>query len=132
MPAHGASMFNNRFPYICRFRFNQPVCHGAVLLGLGYTFGGMVVISSLLTNWFISKKAFAVSVCSAGSGLAPVIMAPVLTRLIEASGLKATFLFVAGSTVIAAVILWITVKNVPEEIGLSPYLTSADEKKGIR
>ena len=40
--------------------------------------------------------------------------------------------FRRGSTVIAAAILWITVKNVPEEIGLSPYLTSADEKKGIR
>jgi len=66
-------------------------CLAAALTGLGYCFGGMVPLSLVITNWFDSRRGFALGLASAGSGVATIFAPPIVTALIRSHGLKAAF-----------------------------------------
>ena len=98
------------------------VCYAAsALVGVGYGLGSTVPTSILMTRWFHEKRGLALGICSAGSGLATVVLSPVLVSIVERRGLAACFLFQAALCFAGALIALLLLRDSPESCGLEPY-----------
>lgn len=98
-------------------------CVAAAFSGFNYSIGGLVPMSVIVNRWFEDRRAFAVGVCSAGSGLSTIIVPPLLTMLIENTSVRTAF-YVEMATIFSfAVIEFLIVKNDPAECGMHPYQT---------
>lgn len=117
----GFSVSNSFFAYCC--------C--TILMGLGYTFGGSVPVAFIFGKWFESRRSFAMGTAAATSGLALLVMPPVLTRMIEALSLDATFLIHAGLCLLLAVASFLLLRNTPEEISKTPYCGAESKKNTV-
>ena len=106
---------------------------GAVLFGISYGFGTMIPVSILITRWFEQDKGTALGICSAGTGAATIIFSPIITANTQANGLRSTYFIMAGFVFLCAVILYIIIRDRPEDIGKLPYgekaAAAADEKE---
>ncbi len=113
------------------FSFVQQLWQVYVLCfiaGLVVLSGTRLLISVLITNWFTLKRGLAVSIALAGSGVGGVILAPVTSGIIEASGWRPAFLVLALITLVAALpIPAIMFRNRPKDVGLEPYGAHAVE-----
>ena len=111
--------FADSFPAYC--------CYTA-LMGLGYTFGGSVPVAFIFSKWFESRRGFAMGTAAATSGLALLVMPPILTWMIEVLSLDTTFLLHAGLCLFLSVTSFLLLRNTPEEISKTPYC-GAEAKK---
>ena len=96
-------------------------CLAAALVGLAYSWAGMIPASLLISHWFQDRRALALSIVSAGSGLATIVAPVPFTALIQALGLRAGFWAQGGLMLLAALAVWLLVRDRPEALGLSPY-----------
>lgn len=94
---------------------------GAVLLGLGYGFGGMVAMTHLANRWFSSNIGGVVGFASMGSGVASIVMPLVLVRVIESSSLSTAFLVESATAVVVGVLVFALLRNRPSDLGMRPY-----------
>lgn len=92
-----------------------------LVAGLSYGFGSMVPASILISRWFREKHGLALGICAAGTGLATVAFSPIMTALIEKYSLAVCFYFLAGVSLLAALLVWLLVRESPEGCGLAPY-----------
>ena len=95
------------------------VCYAVMATAFGG--GGGVAVSSLLTKWFIGKRARAVSIASTGVSAGGAVLVPVGTSLIAHGGLRhgAPILGVLVA-VVALPVLWAVIAPTPESMGLHP------------
>lgn len=96
-------------------------CLASLLSGVAYTMGGVIPASVLLIQWFRGRRALALGLCAAGSGVASIVAPPVLTKLIEGFSLSTGFFFAAGVEVLCAVVLGMVVRDTPDSLGLEPF-----------
>jgi len=96
-------------------------CLAAALTGLGYCFGGMVPLSLVITNWFDSRRGFALGLASAGSGVATIFAPPIVTALIRSHGLKAAFFAEGALILVLTAATWLLLRDTPGDPGLVPY-----------
>lgn len=96
------------------------ICIGAVVAGISYGLGTMIPVSILINNWFIRHKALAVGICSAGSGVAVIILPPIVTRIILNTSLDNAFLVTAFGLFAAALLILLLIRTDPAEMGLKP------------
>jgi sugar phosphate permease len=96
-------------------------CIAASLSGLSHGLGGMVPISILINRWFKSRTAFALGICSTGSGIAAILMPPIVTALIHATSLRITLLSQSAFIFVIAIVLLFLLRSRPEDMGLMPY-----------
>lgn len=99
-------------------------CFASAIAGLGYAWGGMIPLSLLINQWFQDRQAFALGLAGAGSGLSTIIAPAPLTWLIESYGLSATFWCEAVFILFMALLVFLLVRDRPEDVGLLPYRTS--------
>lgn len=104
--------FANSFPMYCA---------AAALTGVGYCWGGMVPISLAVGRWFRDRRGFALGLASAGSGVSTVIAPTLLTRAMDRWGMRAAFLLEGAVVLVCAVLVWLLVRDRPEDLGLTPY-----------
>jgi len=107
-------------------------CIAAASMGVFYGLGGMIPVSILIGRWFKSYRVLALGICAAGTGVATVVAPPVVTLMIERGSLAYSFYLEAGFICIAAVVLFITLRNWPEEKGLTPLFTGKVETEFVR
>ena len=100
---------------------------GAFLAGLGYGLGTMIPITMLINRWFVSRQGFALGFASAGSGLATIISPPFITAALEAGGVKLAATLEGSLILIYSLLMFLLLRNTPEEKGLKPYQTSQKE-----
>lgn len=93
----------------------------AMLCGFAYGFGSLIPISILIRRWFNSKRAYALSICASGTGIATICLPPVITLLVESYGLFNAFLVQALFLLFCAGIVGLLLRNDPAERGLLPY-----------
>lgn len=93
----------------------------SALCGLGYGYGGMVPLSTILSRWFDKHRGTALGLAAAGSGAAAVIMPPVLAGIIESEGLSQAFLWEAALGGVMTVLVILFVKNSPPEYKISHH-----------
>jgi len=97
------------------------LCLGSVCSGIAYGLGGTVAMTLVIGRWFVSGKSTALGIASMGSGVAAIVLPPVLTRAIEDVSLQLGFLVDAGICVAIALIVLALLRNYPpqtlEEVG---------------
>jgi MFS family permease len=91
------------------------------IFALGFSMCGPVPMGAITTRWFVTRRAFAMSIATTGVSVGGVVLVPLTTRLILERGLAET------TTILAAlllVIVWPVVAFVlrwdPREHGLEP------------
>ena len=94
---------------------------GAAVSGIGYGLGSMIPVAILMRNWFYERGSTAIGLCSAGSGISTILFPPVITRLIETSGIAAGFWLQSAISAAAGVLLFVVVRDTPAEKGILPY-----------
>ena len=96
-------------------------------------------LSALVNNWFIRRRALAMSSYHAVSSLGPAIMVPILALVIAFQGWRTASMF-AGLIILGATIpLAFLIRNTPESIGLlpdgelaaTPAVTARDRVKSL-
>lgn len=97
------------------------LCVGSVLTGLGYGLGGMVASTMLLGRWFKDHVATAAGIAAVGSGVAAVVIPPAVVALESSISLSAAFAAEGLLALTAAGLLFIMLRNKPEDMGMQPY-----------
>lgn len=95
-------------------------CIGASVAGISYGLGSMIPVAILMNRWFVSHRALAIGICSAGSSLAIVVLPPVLTGIILRFSLRAAFLVTAGYVLFSSVLIFALIREKPSDKGLEP------------
>lgn len=96
-------------------------CVAAALVGLSYSWAGMIPASLLISRWFHDRQALALGIVSAGTGLATIVAPVPFTVLIEKFSLRVSFWTEAVIVLVFALLYFLLARNTPEEMGLSPY-----------
>ena len=91
-------------------------------IGLFYSGSTLIPVSFMVTNWFVKKRSFAMSLCMAGSGVGGAVLSPLINFFILNVGWRNTYLIMGGLilTIVLPSILLI-VRKFPEDMGLKPY-----------
>lgn len=105
-------------------------CFAAVLAGIGYGIGGIVPVSILINRWFKTNRSLAIGICTAGSGVATIIVPPIFVGLAENISLQAAFLGMMTMTIIVSVLCMLFVRDNPMDIGKQPF--SSDKEENIK
>lgn len=104
-------------------------CIGGILAGISNGLGSMIPISVLISRWFYSRRAFALSICSAGTGIATTVIPPVVTKLVQNFGLRGAFAAACIFMAVASGIVFLILRNSPEELGVQPYQSKRTESR---
>jgi len=92
-----------------------------IVVGAGAACMGPVPCSALVSNWFGRRRGGAVGVMSAGLGIGGLVMAPVVSHLLETFGWQATYVAMAAIIVGVSVPLALAVvRTRPSDMGLHP------------
>jgi OFA family oxalate/formate antiporter-like MFS transporter len=102
----------------------------AVLFGLGGSLCGLLSMTTIANNWFVRKRALALSILTTAGGLGGLVMVPLIMSLINRFGWRNTYLLIAAMVFVLLVILpGLLVVNKPEDLGQVPDGIPADDKK---
>lgn len=94
---------------------------GTAVLGLGMTIQTVLPGTQLLTRWFSRRRALAMGVFMAASGLGGFVAAPSFAWIIAAShNWRLVFVAMALCTLAASLLALVSVKESPEEVGEVP------------
>jgi sugar phosphate permease len=121
-------------------RVTQPWQFFAVylLMAVGWSGTSLIPISTLIANWFIRRRGFAMGLTMTGLSLGGMVLVPFAVYLIAHWGLEKA-LPVLGSAfwiVIIPVAFWV-IKQRPSDVGQfpdgdQPPVTRSEETRGIR
>lgn len=107
------------------YSFAQSAIHlyiSAFFLGLFYLNSTLIPVSMMVTNWFVKKRGFAMSLAMAGIGIGGFVFSPVITYLLEAFGWRNTYRIMAVIIfIIAFPAASFLLRKKPEDMGLEPY-----------
>ncbi len=92
-----------------------------VMIGMGFSLGGMLAMNTIINNWFRKKLSIAVGIATAATGVTGMVLAPLVLHLINSAGWRNTFLFMAVIVMFFCVIIpGIFLKNRPYDLGQVP------------
>lgn len=97
-----------------------------ILFGIGFSLGyagcSNSVPSTIITNWFVKKRGFALGLIMAGFAVGQLILVPVSLFFVEKVGWRET-MAALGVIIIAAVgpLFVLFLRSTPAEKGLKPY-----------
>jgi len=89
-----------------------------MMMGIGGMNG--IVSATAVNNWFIAKRGRAMGLATAAISLSGVILTPAAMLILEAGGLESAFLVISLCIALVAPIVWLLVRNRPEDKGLHP------------
>jgi MFS family permease len=92
-----------------------------VVVGLGVGLAGQVSQAALLSTWFVRRRGTIIGFAFAGMGLGVQAISPLAQHLILRLGWRQTFLVLALGTAVYAVMVLLTLRNRPGDVGLQPY-----------
>lgn len=97
------------------------------IAGVAVLAGTRLLVSVLITNWFTGRRALALSIALAGSGVGAVILMPLCSALIQGTLIPGTdwrtALMIMGfiCLIFALPLAVVTFRNHPSDLGLEPY-----------
>lgn len=91
-----------------------------VLVGGGANMMTYTAHSQFLPNWFIRRRALAISLAFAGAGVGAIVLLPWLQAIILSEGWRASCVAMAWLVLLAVAPLNLLVRKRPQEIGLMP------------
>lgn len=102
-------------------------CLLALVMGAVYAFGTTVPITLLLHRWFHSRRGTAASLALSGAGVCSIAAPPAVALLIDRFGLQGAFFREAACIALLAVLLFLLLRDTPQEMGLEPLEGPAPE-----
>ena len=102
----------------------------AALFGIAYGLGGMIPVSILLKRWYPEGSGIAIGIAAAGSGIAGMVIPPLVTFIVERFGLTACFAAEGALILLLLVPLAAFMKDKPE--GGEPAKDSGQDDEVIR
>lgn len=100
----------------------------AVTIGIGYGCCSTIPVSLLVAAWFKKRRGTAVGIAYAGSGVAAILLSPVIMSYIVNFGLSKAFLFQSICVAVLSLATFLLIRNTPEDKGVTPY--GQNEKEG--
>jgi len=93
-----------------------------VINGIGVCFGDIICGSTAAARWFERYRGRAVGLVLSGSGVCGFVMAPLIDKLLRASGgnWHLGWEIVAGGAVLSGIIALLFIKERPEDLGQLP------------
>ena len=95
----------------------------------------MLPASILMLRWFLSRRGTDIGICAAGTGISAVVFSPILSALIERFSLRVCFYFEVLVSLLAAIAVFLLIRESPEACSLAPYGTreeaSSSEKQKL-
>ena len=90
------------------------------VLSIGYNMGFTHSLSTLITNWFINKRARAMSLYALAAGIGGALFVPLLSKSIQLYGWRTAAVFSGLAFWIVGIPAALVFRNYPEDIGLLP------------
>lgn len=110
------------------FVFLMGSCQNLVMLGIGSVIYGLcsgicstASVTRIVGDWFHRHRGLVLGLVSAATGLGGSLFCMLQTGIIERSGWRASYRFSGICWLIMAVLLYILVRNRPDEMKLRPY-----------
>jgi sugar phosphate permease len=92
-----------------------------VLCGLGFAATLQVVAASLVSNWFVRRRGFVLSLIGSGGAIGELLVVPLMMLMVLAYGWAAYYRIAALITLAGLFpIVLLLIHNTPEEIDLAP------------
>jgi MFS family permease len=103
-----------------------------IFIGFTSGFGGYIACTTVANNWFIKKRALAMGIITAATGIGGLVFPPVTTVLTKDIGWQNTWLVLAVIVAITSLVAGlILVRNRPEDVGQFPDNDAAPVKYEI-
>ena len=92
-----------------------------VLRSLALGFAGGEVGSTVVAKWFVRHRALALAITSTGIPLGGIVMAPLAALLISQFDWRNAFVIFGVLTLVVLLVpSWLTMRRMPEDLGLRP------------
>ncbi|MFC1839157.1 MFS transporter [Thermodesulfobacteriota bacterium] len=102
-----------------------------VIVAIGITLGGMLGITTLMSNWFFKKRSLSISIPNVAMGVTGIIIAPTIPWLIIHYGWRSTYMMIIPIYFVFALLVpGIFFRNTPQELGQVPDGPAASEPPG--
>ena len=99
----------------------QIVAVYATLIAVGTLLAGPLSAQTLAAKWFRGRRGFAVGISTIGTSIGGFFMPPLVTLLFLEVGWRDAHLILAAIALVAIVpLVWLIVRNNPEELGVEP------------
>ena len=100
------------------------------LLTAGILLAGPLAAQTLSAKWFNKNRGLAMGLSTTGTSFGGVLMAPLVTALYQQYGWREAY-WMLGITFIVVIVpmVWLTVRNTPEQLGLDPEAHSSTESR---
>ena len=92
-----------------------------VLVGTGTGVTSMVLAAIIANRWFDERRGLVLGVLSAANATGQLVFLPLLASLVETRGWRAAALLVAGAAALVFVVVFLFMRDRPEDLGLLPY-----------
>ena len=92
-----------------------------VLVGTGTGVTSMVLAAIIASRWFDERRGLVLGILSAANATGQLVFLPLLASLVAARGWRAAALLVAGAAVVLFAIVFLFMRDRPEDLGLLPY-----------
>jgi sugar phosphate permease len=92
-----------------------------VLVGTGTGVTSMVLAAIIANRWFDERRGLILGVLSAANATGQLVFLPVLASLVATRGWRAAALLVAGAAALVFIVVFLFMRDRPEDLGLLPY-----------
>ena len=92
-----------------------------VLVGTGTGVTSMVLAAIIANRWFDERRGLVLGVLSAANATGQLVFLPLLASLVATRGWRAAALLVAGAAALVFVVVFLFMRDRPEDLGLLPY-----------
>ncbi len=99
----------------------QLILLWGVVVGVGTGLTALVLGATVATRWFSHRRGLVVGLLTASSATGQLIVLPILAALTEALGWRAALLTVCSLLGLAALFVFLLLRDRPEDVGLLPY-----------
>lgn len=89
------------------------------LFGIGNTAAGLLPATTLITRWFETKRAMALSIATTGLSVGGILITPASALLIESQGIDKSLVVFAFLYLIGVIpVCWLGLKSNPSDVGV--------------
>ncbi|MCI2958658.1 MFS transporter [Agromyces atrinae] len=99
----------------------QLLVFWGVLIGLGTGSMALVFAATVANRWFVRRRGLVMGVLTAGSATGQLIFLPPVAAIAETAGWRPASLIVAVAALAAVPIVWLVLRDYPEDRGALPY-----------
>jgi len=93
----------------------------ALIQGVLTAMSGMVIVTTLVSNWFNKAMGIAAGISLSFSGLMGAVLSPVFSSIIQSSGWRTSYYVAAAAVVVCVVPALIVVRLHPAELNIPRY-----------